>query len=151
MKTINNVQKTIARSAAVTAVLLFACVALIAQHPDYETIAWNKTVNKKAVLVTNKASDDYFIIGENVFSKVWLENYMKTETDETLRIERWMFNDVARKMARSETSSTEASQATAGQPTENETSPVIDLSIFREEARDEELHLEDWMFRSITQ
>jgi len=151
MKTINNVQKTIARSAAVTAVLLFACVALNAQHLDYEMVAWNKTVKKKAVLVTNKVSDDYVVIGEKAYSKAWLVEFMKTEADENLRVERWMLNDVAGKMTRSETSSTEATQANAGQRTENQTSAVADLSIFYEVARDEELYLEDWMFKSISQ
>jgi hypothetical protein len=147
MKTINNVQKTIAKSAIATAVLLFVCFALNAQHPDFEMVAMNKPGKNKAVLVTNKLSDDYVVIGLRAYSKAWLSEFMKAESDKQLRIERWMFLDVAGKAARSERPATEATQT--DQSASTELTMLSDLSIFQEEAHDEELHLEDWMFRSI--
>lgn len=149
MKTINNVQKAISKRAAVAAIFLFACYALNAQNPVFEMVAWNSTGKNKAVLVTNKVSDDYVVIGLKAYSKAWLEDFMKAESEKSLSVERWMFNDVAGRFNRSETGLAEATQEVAGQSTKTETSAVTDMSIFNEVAVDGELHLEDWMFRSI--
>ena len=93
MKTKNNVQKTIFRQVAVIMGFILLSATVGAQGFGNVMIAHNYNVHGKKARENKEVKKHEDVINSHAYSKTWFDNFVKTETESSLKLEGWMLDE----------------------------------------------------------